>query len=272
MWNSWLGFSPDYKNEIIIDSFRAKGINDFESRMNDIFKELNRVLKKDKYLSFTFHNRDLKVWKAVIEPLLKNGFQLVNVVMQPQAVSSGTQGINKNNTLKGDFIHNFKKVSNPISTSFSYQKDAYTFIREKARNYLTTHMKSSASELYEFLIPEIILNHAFMNENGKVIDIEGLLEKEFTYFEESDKFYWKNKENSNNQINRGVLDLFAGAGGFSTGFKRAGFKIVAAVEFDLEIAETYRKNHPDTKLYSNDIRDLSTTEVLNIFKENNITS
>ena len=36
-----------------------------------------------------------------------------------------------------------------------------------------------------------------------------------------------------------VLDLFAGAGGFSEAFRQAGFDIVGAVEFDRAAAATY---------------------------------
>ena len=270
LWNSWLGFEPDYKNEIIIDSFRSKGILDFESRMNDVFKELNRVLKKGKFISFTFHNRDLKVWKAVIEPLLKNGFQLINVVMQPQAVSSGTQGINKINTLKGDFIYNFKKISSPRETKFFYHQDAYNFIKKTVHDYLKNQNKSSSAKLYEYLIPQIISNHAFIDNKGNVINIESLLDKEFIYFEENNEHFWKNNNTTQDKIKNGVLDLFAGAGGFSTGFKRAGFDIIAAVEFNKEIAETYKKNHPETLLFDADIRKLPSSEVLKAFKKNNI--
>ena len=36
-----------------------------------------------------------------------------------------------------------------------------------------------------------------------------------------------------------VIDLFAGCGGFSVGFEKAGYEIVKAVEFDKEIASSY---------------------------------
>lgn len=39
-----------------------------------------------------------------------------------------------------------------------------------------------------------------------------------------------------------VVDLFSGAGGTSLGFVQAGFRILAAVEIDLNAAETYEKN------------------------------
>ncbi len=40
-----------------------------------------------------------------------------------------------------------------------------------------------------------------------------------------------------------ILSLFSGAGGLDLGFEKAGFKVVAANEFDKTIWETYEKNH-----------------------------
>ncbi len=50
-----------------------------------------------------------------------------------------------------------------------------------------------------------------------------------------------------------VIDLFAGCGGFSTGFTQAGFEITKAVEFDKTIADTYKKNHINTDVIVSDI-------------------
>lgn len=46
----------------------------------------------------------------------------------------------------------------------------------------------------------------------------------------------------------GVIDLFAGPGGLSLGFQKAGFSVVIAVESDSSAAETYEKNFPHTKI------------------------
>lgn len=59
-----------------------------------------------------------------------------------------------------------------------------------------------------------------------------------------------------------VIDLFAGAGGLSSGFMRAGYNIVAAVEFDKQIAETYKHNHPKTHLFVDDIKNIAETKTL----------
>lgn len=53
-----------------------------------------------------------------------------------------------------------------------------------------------------------------------------------------------------------VIDLFAGCGGFSLGFCQAGFNVRTAVEIDPDIAETYRKNHTDTHVIVDDVRNV----------------
>lgn len=53
-----------------------------------------------------------------------------------------------------------------------------------------------------------------------------------------------------------VVDLFAGAGGLSLGFKQAGFKIIAAVEVSKHHAETYQQNFPEIKVHQEDIQDV----------------
>ena len=47
-----------------------------------------------------------------------------------------------------------------------------------------------------------------------------------------------------------VIDLFAGVGGFSTGFLQESFRIDAAVEKDSVIAQAYSHNHPDTVMHN----------------------
>ncbi len=53
-----------------------------------------------------------------------------------------------------------------------------------------------------------------------------------------------------------VISLFAGCGGLDLGFRRAGFNVVWANEFDKTIHDTYRRNHPQTILNTSDIRTL----------------
>ena len=53
------------------------------------------------------------------------------------------------------------------------------------------------------------------------------------------------------------IDLFAGSGGFSLGFDKAGFDNVFAVEYDPVICKTYRYNFSNHNLLEIDITKLT---------------
>lgn len=59
-----------------------------------------------------------------------------------------------------------------------------------------------------------------------------------------------------------VVDLFAGAGGISEGFRQRGFRIVAGLDNDPDAAATYRQNFPEAQAICGDIREAPVRERL----------
>ncbi len=53
-----------------------------------------------------------------------------------------------------------------------------------------------------------------------------------------------------------IVDLFSGCGGMSLGFEMAGLPSIVANEIDEWAGDTFEKNHPNTRLYRGDIRDI----------------
>ncbi|HXN50237.1 MAG TPA: DNA cytosine methyltransferase, partial [Bryobacteraceae bacterium] len=51
-----------------------------------------------------------------------------------------------------------------------------------------------------------------------------------------------------------VVDLFAGAGGISEGFRQAGYRVLGGVDSDPDAAATYALNFPEARTIVGDIR------------------
>ena len=56
-----------------------------------------------------------------------------------------------------------------------------------------------------------------------------------------------------------AVSLFTGAGGMDVGFENAGVQVLVANELMKEASETYRENHPNTKLINADINKVIDT-------------
>jgi len=58
-----------------------------------------------------------------------------------------------------------------------------------------------------------------------------------------------------------LLDIFSGAGGFSLGFKQAGFKIAGAIDYHEDPLKTFKFNHPEATIIKKNIREIRGKEI-----------
>jgi len=63
-----------------------------------------------------------------------------------------------------------------------------------------------------------------------------------------------------------LVDFFSGAGGLTCGLSMAGFQSILASDIHPIYVATFSKNHPNTRVLTKDIRDLSKGEILELTK------
>ncbi|MDR2127409.1 MAG: type I restriction enzyme HsdR N-terminal domain-containing protein [Prevotellaceae bacterium] len=116
MWNAWLDLEvteEDYAMEAIEGGERSKTKDDYNGLIAASIKEMYRVLKFDRWLSFVFAHKDPEFWHLIIETAESCGFEYVGAVSQKNGQTSFKKRQNPFTVLSGQLIINFRKVRNP---------------------------------------------------------------------------------------------------------------------------------------------------------------
>lgn len=116
MWNAWLDIEPteeDYENEAIEGGGHSKSKSDYNKLISESIKEMYRVLKFDRWMSFVFAHKDPEFWHLIIDTAEQCGFEYVGAVPQKNGQSSFKKRQNPFTVLSGQLIINFKKVRTP---------------------------------------------------------------------------------------------------------------------------------------------------------------
>lgn len=59
-----------------------------------------------------------------------------------------------------------------------------------------------------------------------------------------------------------AVDIFSGAGGLTTGLKAAGFHVVAGVEVEQHAISTFKLNHPETRVFKQDVTSVTGNDLV----------
>ncbi len=116
MWNAWLDLEvteQDFKDEAIEGGEQDKSKDEYNQLMAQSIKEMYRVLKYDRWLSFVFAHKDPEFWHLIIDTAESCGFEYVGAVPQKNGQTSFKKRQNPFTVLSGQLIINFRKVRNP---------------------------------------------------------------------------------------------------------------------------------------------------------------
>ena len=116
MWNAWLDLEvteEDYRQEAIEGGEQQKSKDEYNKLIAQSIKEMYRVLKYDRWLSFVFAHKDPEFWHLIIDTAESCGFEYIGAVPQKNGQTSFKKRQNPFTVLSGQLIINFRKVRNP---------------------------------------------------------------------------------------------------------------------------------------------------------------
>ncbi len=171
---------------------REKDFENYKVLLEQAFKEVFRVMKAGKWVSVWFHNRQLKVWNALINILREVGFDLVDMVYQPHSLIAFKQAKSPSGTLRGHFILNFKKplaVEKPLEIG---GVNIEQVMIQTARKVTVERGGATLSEIYQELIPVLVKYGALDVMTKMQTDLEPFMDKNFR--KQDDKWYVKEED------------------------------------------------------------------------------
>lgn len=122
IWNAWYAAykgldSYIYKEQEAVMNRKknfegSKTVDDYEELLYQVYSEGARVLKNNGYLVFTFNNKNIKVWVAMLKAVARAGFYLPDdgILFQDYIDSyKNTAHLRFSGNIQGDFIYSFRK-------------------------------------------------------------------------------------------------------------------------------------------------------------------
>ncbi len=195
MWNAWLGFDvsvEDKKLEAIEGGDLDKSLDEYARLLQESMEQMQRVLKKDAWLSIVFAHKDLSYWNVLIEGAQDAGFEYANTVVQESFQFSRHKRANPNSVLSGELILNLRKKTKPRRIQFNNGRGGERqVITEQVEHLLSVNELGLATEdLFNRLIPRL-LEHGLLKsaKTAKLLDIQAYLQETFYFDPESSRWF-----------------------------------------------------------------------------------
>ncbi len=204
MWNAWLDLEVsenDYQLEAIEGGEHNKTRKDYSNLLAESIREMYRVLKFDRWMSFVFAHKDPEYWHLIVDTAEKIGFEYVSAVKQNNGQTSFKKRQNPFTVLSGQLIINFKKVRNPKSImKADLGADITDLIIQSIEGVIAKNTGATLEEINDELIIKG-LELGFLDILSRQYqDITPFLLANFDYDKETEKYLLKKNTKFRSQI------------------------------------------------------------------------
>jgi 16S rRNA G966 N2-methylase RsmD len=192
MWTAWLDLEvteEDYQMEAIEGGEHEKSKTEYNQLIAQSIKEMYRVLKFDRWLSFVFAHKDPEFWHLIIETAESCGFEYIGAVAQKNGQTSFKKRQNPFTVLSGQLIINFRKVTHPKAIlKANFGMDIAQIIMQTIEGIIAKNNGATLEQINDELIIKG-LELGFLDLLKKeYTDITPLLFENFAYDEEAELY------------------------------------------------------------------------------------
>lgn len=192
MWLAWLDLPVtdfDREQEIVEGGRLEKTKDEYSDLMGESIRELYRVLKFDRWMSFVFNDKNPYYWHTIVETAEKVGFEYMGAVPQSNSKTSFKKRQHPSTVLSGQLIINFRKVRSPRAImKLDLGDDATDLILETAEGVIAERDGATIEEINSELIIKGIELGFLDLLSKKYDDLSPLLDMYFDLDGETQKY------------------------------------------------------------------------------------
>lgn len=115
---SWLKVRTNNKKEAIKNQKHDKLEKEYDDLITECFKEFNRVLKPNRWITIEFHNSNAEIWKIIQNSIIKAGFMIAQVAVLDKKQGTIHQDAKVKGSVKNDLVINAYKPSDNFENNF----------------------------------------------------------------------------------------------------------------------------------------------------------
>jgi len=166
MWLAWLQQSKklNFDREVIISERGDydEELEKYKNLLNESFREMYRVLKNRGTVTVTFHNRNIRVWNALVSAAFDAGFVYENDNYVLPAVKSSKSQLAQSGSMTGDIYINFRKPVSKNRRKIKKEEDVNPIvIREAKRVILSRNGQATTDQLARGIYTQLIKKNLF---------------------------------------------------------------------------------------------------------------
>ena len=207
MWNAWLDLDvteEDYALEAIEGGEHNKTKEQYNALIAQSIREMYRVLKFDRWLTFVFAHKDPEFWHLIIDTAEQCGFEYVGAVPQKNGQTSFKKRQHPFTVLSGQLMINFRKVRNPkVVMNVNFEMEVDKLVIETIEEVIAKHYGATLEQINDYLIIQGMEKGFLDLLKKQYSDLTPLLQRAFDYDSETKKWHLKKnvKFRSNIDVN-----------------------------------------------------------------------